>query len=73
MKKDIFYIVAKDTSPKAVYDAVSLYVSTFDNIEDAIKYGLNYKYHVVLELTTYDDNIINDDDIKIVYPHKARL
>lgn len=67
MKKETFYIMAKDSTPESIYTAVAVYMGTFDSLQDAIKYGVNYAHKTVIELTTYDGNIISDDDIKIAY------
>lgn len=69
-KKDTFFITAKDDSPESVWDAVSLYLTSYDTKDDAI-YALSHYntegHTAVVEVTTYDDNVVSDDDVKVVY------
>lgn len=62
---DTFYIKAKSSDPEDVWDAIATYMGTFDTLEDAKKYGLDYNHTCIIKLTTYDGNIESDDDIEV--------
>lgn len=67
MTKDIIYIMARSGKKEDVYDAVFSWISGFDSIEEAKKYGLNSYNKAIIEIKVVDDNIKSDDDIKVVY------
>ena len=67
MTKEIIYIMARSSKKEDVYDAVFSWISGFDSIEEAKKYGLNSHNKAIIEIKVVDDNIESDDDIKVVY------
>ena len=67
MIKEIIYIMARSGKKEDVYDAAFSWVSGFDSIEEAKKYGLNAHNKAIVEIKVVDDNIGSDNDIKVVY------
>ena len=67
MTKERIYIMARSGKKEDVYDAVFSWVSGFDSIEEAKKYGLNSHNKAIIEIKVVDDNIESDNDIKVVY------
>ena len=67
MTKEIIYIMARSGKKEDVYDAVFSWISGFDSMEEAKKYGLNSHNKAIIEIKVIDDNIKSDDDIRVVY------
>lgn len=67
MTKEIIYIMARSGKKEDIYDAVFSWVSGFDSMEEAKKYGLNSHNKAIIEIKVVDDNIKSDDDIKVVH------
>lgn len=67
MEKEIIYIMARSGKKEDVYDAVFSWVSGFDSIGEAKKYGLNSHNKAIIEIKVVDDDIESDNDINVVY------
>lgn len=67
MEKEIIYIMARSGKKEDVYDAVFSWISGFDSMGEAKKYGLNSHNKAIIEIKVVDDDIESDNDIKVVY------